>query len=292
MKLRPQHWAAIAGAAALFLVIYFFGNTVPPRKDAPGTSASGHAGNAPMAGAFPGPTIPPASTDSLLQAAYKTASKEDLAKINTLETAIKAQPDSSKMPDLFDSLAATWQRSRQLYAAALACETAARLAHSEKKLNFAGQFYMEVAGIKAEPSVQLWAAYGAVNCFKQALDLQPDNDTTKLLLASAYIEGTGEIMNGVSILKEITARQPDNIPANLMLGKMDIQSGQIEKAIPRFEKILQAEPNNREALYFLAEAYKGRGDKAKAIETFERLKKIVNDPDFSKDIDDYIKTFQ
>jgi len=99
-------------------------------------------------------------------------------------------------------------------------------------------------------------------------------------------------MKGVGVLRELTAKDPNHIPANLMLGKMSIQSGQFDKAILRFETVLKQEPKNKEALYFLAEAYKGKGDKKKAIELFEQCKNIVNNPSFSKDIDEYIKTFQ
>jgi tetratricopeptide (TPR) repeat protein len=45
-------------------------------------------------------------------------------------------------------------------------------------------------------------------------------------------------------------------------------------------------------MYFLAEAYKNQGNKQKAIELFEKCKSIVNNPDFSKEIDQYISTFK
>ena len=99
-------------------------------------------------------------------------------------------------------------------------------------------------------------------------------------------------MNGVQQLLSITRRDPEHAGANLMLGRLDITSGQFPKAIDRLGKVLQKDENNREALYFLAEAYKGQGNKAKAIELFERCKRVVNNPDFSKDIDTYIKSFQ
>jgi cytochrome c-type biogenesis protein CcmH/NrfG len=139
--------------------------------------------------------------------------------------------------------------------------------------------------------MQAWEAQGAVDCLTEALALNPDNDTTKLALASAYIEGTGAPMSGVAILREMVAKDPDHIPANLMLGRLSIQSSQFDKAVARLEHVLEIEPNNREALYFLAEAYKGKGDKAQAIRTFRELEGIVNNPDFTKDIESYIKTF-
>jgi cytochrome c-type biogenesis protein CcmH/NrfG len=140
-------------------------------------------------------------------------------------------------------------------------------------------------------SMQAWEAQGAVDCLEEALKLNPDNDTTKLALASAYIEGTGAPMSGVAILRDMVAKDPDHIPANLMLGRLSIQSAQFDKAVKRLEHVLTLDKNNREALYFLGEAYKGLGNKEKAVEQFRKLEKIVNNPDFTKDIEDYIKSF-
>ncbi|MGN6477045.1 MAG: tetratricopeptide repeat protein, partial [Flavipsychrobacter sp.] len=117
-------------------------------------------------------------------------------------------------------------------------------------------------------------------------------DTVKMALAAAYIEGAGETMQGVQLLLGIIREKPDNIPANLMLGRLAIQSGQFDKAVQRFETVLKQEPENTEAMYFLAEAYKGKGDKAKAIELFEKCKQLVNKPDFTKEIDQYINSFK
>jgi cytochrome c-type biogenesis protein CcmH/NrfG len=99
-------------------------------------------------------------------------------------------------------------------------------------------------------------------------------------------------MRGVQILLAITRQKPDDVPANMLLGRMSIQSGQFDKAIGRFETILKTEPENKEALYFEAQAFEGKGDKKKAIELLEQCKRIVNDPAFSKDIDQHISTLK
>jgi thioredoxin-like negative regulator of GroEL len=73
---------------------------------------------------------------------------------------------------------------------------------------------------------------------------------------------------------------------------MSIQSGQFDKAVGRFEVILKQEPENKEALYLLAQAYDGKGDKKKAVELLEKCKKLVNDPEFSKEIDEKINSLK
>lgn len=298
--MRKPQYIAIAAGIGLVALLYFGARTTPKDRPTPQATAANHDGHDHdhEGGHEGGPAMPmmgsqiaPAATDSLLTAARKNISGHAAEDVAALENKLKNLRDSAAMAPVYDSLGNIWQQHNQYYAAAFARETAARLAKSEKRLNFAGQFFLDVAKVPAAPSVQRWAVDGAIRCFQQALDLNPDNDTTRLALAAAYVDGAGEVMQGVAILREITAEDPDNIPANLMLGRMSIQSGQLDKAVTRFETVLKQEPQNREALYFLAEAYRGKGEKNKAIATLEKLKKIVNDPNFSKDIDDYIKSF-
>lgn len=233
-----------------------------------------------------------ASFDSIFTASRKQLPEHAAAEIKDIEKELGAIRDSSRMAPVFTSLAKTWQQHKQLPVAAYYYAKAAKLENSEKKLNFAGQFFLDLLHEAGSPEVQMWMAQQAVACFKQSLEVNPNNDTTKMALAAGYIEGTGETMAGVQLLLGITREKPDNIPATLMLGRMSIQSGQYDKAIQRYETVLKLEPKNTEALYFLAEAYKGKGDKAKAIELLEECKKIVNKPEFSKDIDNYINSFK
>jgi Flp pilus assembly protein TadD len=287
--LRIAHYIAIASAVALTALLYWGVPTTPPKGAAGPKAGASHqdegAGHAM-------PQAAPASLDSIRTAslgALPAHAREELA---VLEGRIASLKDSLAMAPLFEQSAALWLEHRQAPMAAWARAKAAHLARSEKKLNFAGQFFLDLMHEATTPAMQAWEAQGAVDCLNAALELNPDNDTTKLALASAYIEGTGAPMSGVSILREMVAKDPDHIPANLMLGRLSIQSGQFDKAVARLEHVLEIEPKNREALYFLAEAYKGKGDKEKAVQTFRELAGIVNNPDFTKDIEAYINSFK
>ena len=245
-------------------------------------------------GAVPrGPsTVKPASFDSIITASGKQLPKMAADTVKTMENDLAAIRDSSRMAVVFDKLSKVWQRNNQLPVAAYYNARAAKLENSEKKLTFAGQIFLQLMENEGSPSVQAWEAGEAVSCLEQSLKINPDNEETKLALATGYIEGAGEPMKGVQILLAIVNAKPNDIPANLLLGKMSIQSGQFDKAVGRLETILKQEPENKEALYFLAQAYGGKGDKKKAIELLEKCKKIVNDPGFSNEIDQQINSLK
>ncbi len=284
--MRKVHIIYLLVAIAIIGALYFLGNTRPPKAGEQGTA------NRPMQEGAQQHHATAASTDSIINAARTQLPAHAVTEIKAIEDQLSSIQDSSKMAPIFTELAKSWIQHKQLPVAAYYHAQAAKLENSEKKLNFAGQFFLDLIHDTHAESVRMWEAEQAISCFQQSLELNPDNDTTKLALAATYIEGVGETMQGVQMLLGITREKPDNIPANLMLGRLSVQSGQYDKAIQRFETVLKQEPKNTEALYFLAESYKGKGNKDKAIELFEECKRIVNKPEFSNDIDNYIKSFK
>lgn len=233
-----------------------------------------------------------ATFDDILPGARQQLSAALADSVHIIEKEITAIRDSSRMAVSFYKLAGLWERGRGHRVAAWYRAKAAKLENSQKNLTFAGQLFLELLEQEENRAVQMWEANEAIACAEQVLKADPDNEEARLVMASAYIQGTSEPMKGVMMAREITEKKPDDIPANMLLGRMSIQSGQFEKAVKRFETVLKQEPDNKEALYFLAQAYEGTGNRQKAIELLERCKMVVNNPDFSREIDEHIKSLK
>jgi tetratricopeptide (TPR) repeat protein len=287
--LRLVHILTIVAALILLVVlniaIFYWGATIPPAKKT--------VGNMPAAGSPPGSnTVKPASFDSILTAAKAQLPVVVADSVATIEKQLAAIRDSSRMAAVFRQLAGVYGRSMQYNVFAFYTARAAKLENSEKSLTFAGRLFLQLMSDTVSQSVQQWQAEQAIGSLQQALSLDSSDEDARIGLATAYIEGQGQVMNGVQQLLYITRKNPEDVPANIMLAKLDMQRGDNAKAIGRFEGVLKQEPKNTEALYFMAEAYKNSGDKKKAIALFEQCKKIVDRPDFSRDIDGYIKSFK
>ncbi len=273
----------------MIALLYRLGNTVPPPKTQTAEMQRPSAGGAVAAGPN---TVKAASFDSILTASRSRLPKTAADSVKTMENELAAIRDSSRMAVVFERLAGVWKRNMGGQVAAWYLAKAAKLENSEKKLTFAGQNFLQLMGNESSSSVQVWEAAEGVSCLEQSLKINPDNEETKLGLAEGYIEGTGEPMRGVQILLAIVKEKPNDVAANMLLGRMAIQSGQFDKAVGRFETVLKQEPENKEALYFLAQAYEGKGDKKKATELLEKCKQLVNDPAFSNDIDQQINSLK
>ena len=91
-----------------------------------------------------------------------------------LEKELTSVHDSTKMIPLFVSLSKVWEHSKQLPLAAYYGAKVAKLENSEKKLTFAGQFYLQLMENESSASLQAWEAGEAVRCLEQSLKINPD----------------------------------------------------------------------------------------------------------------------
>ncbi|MBL7765917.1 MAG: tetratricopeptide repeat protein [Chitinophagaceae bacterium] len=272
----------VGGSILVLLALYFLGDFTS--KKVPNKPAQG--GETHMA--EPGSTVEAIDFQSYLKEAEQKLTPDNQSRLSTLKDA--SQKDAGVLP--LKDLAEFWESQKDLNAAAFYYKKAAFLENTEKSITFAGNLLLAVMQKTEQPAIRKWQAQEAVECFNKALSFNPENPDTKIALATCYTEGTGETMKGVTLLREVTQKDSNNISANIILGKLAIQSGQLDKAIKRFELVLSLRPDNTEAMYFLAEAYKNKGNKEKAIALFEQCKKLVNHPEFTKEIDNYIKTFK
>ena len=142
-------------------------------------------------------------------------------------------------------------------------------------------------------------ATDAKELFEKALELNPDNDSTKVGLGAAYVFGAAagnpvEVMQGIQRILEVARRDTTNMYAQLMLGWGGLESGQLDKAVERLTTVVRHEPGNIEAILLLAEVEQQRGDKAEAVRWYQAAKKQI-DPrqtEMVKEIDQRINSLQ
>lgn len=290
--MKPIHYISIAGALVLAGLLYFGGNTVSPKKETPAAAGPMAGGGTPGERQAAGLNLPePANFDSLLLAAKKKLSPAAQADISRQENTITRGDIKEQQILAYEALGKLWQQNKNRAIAAHYFGKSGKLENSRKKLNFAAHLFSEELHDEHDARRKQWMAEEAIACYQQSISLDPDNDTTRIDLAAVYINGTGETMKGIEQLLTIVRKDSTNIPANMILGRMAVESGQLDKAIQRGNTILSVDKENVEAYWFLAEAYRRKNDIPKAKELLNQAKKIMNNPTFSKEVDDYMKTF-
>ena len=128
----------------------------------------------------------------------------------------------------------------------------------------------------------------SVKCFEQGLKLDSTNTDSKIKLATCYLEDKLDPMKGITLLRKIEETDSNNVNLQLAFAFASVKSGQIEKAILRFNKVLLLDPNNLSVYLYLADIYEQQGKKELVLKTLEEYAGRVPDADAKKEIRKYI----
>jgi tetratricopeptide (TPR) repeat protein len=228
----------------------------------------------------------------------KLSTSQSLA-VSKIENSISRGDVLSQKIKANTQLAYFWKdsvKSFELYAFYLSA--ASKLENSEKTLTFAAQLFLDnLRGEKNEEKLN-WETTEAIDLFERAIKLNPENDNLKVGLGSCYIYGKGqsgnpqETMKGIQALLAVVRKDSTNMKAQMILGVGGLVSGQFEKAIPRLQKVVEAEPKNVEAIAYLADAYAGKGNKAEAIKWYNISKQLINDKHYTEEVEQRIKALK
>jgi len=288
--IRQQYLVAGSGVLVL-LALYFFGQTVPPHPKP----------NVAMAGVAGAPSVKSIGLQEILQASQARLTPAQLSYVNRLQHSVVRGDVQAQQLNADRQLADFWKDSVSdgflLYA--YYTGEAAKLEKSEKKLTFAAQLFLQSLRGQDNPALNGWMATDAKELFEKALELNPDNDSSKVGLGASYIFGSQagnpmEVMQGIQRILEVAHRDSTNMYAQLMLGWGGLESGQFDKAIERLTTVVQHQPANIEAILLLAEVHQQKGEKADAVKWYEAAKKVLGnqDPEMVREIDTRIKSLQ
>jgi tetratricopeptide (TPR) repeat protein len=144
---------------------------------------------------------------------------------------------------------------------------AARLENSEKSLTFAARLFLNSLQNEQNAEVKSWKALQAKDLFERSLKINPANDSSRVDLGTTYLFGgiTENPMDGILMLRKVADEKPNFIYAQMMLGHASVISGQLDKAVERYNKVIQIDATNLEATLSLAEILEKQGKKEEAL---------------------------
>ncbi len=96
-----------------------------------------------------------------------------------------------------------------------------------------------------------------------------DPDSLRLMQAVELVNGPNP-MQGIQMLRDMVQKDSTNVDAHYWLGVFAVKSGQLDKAVSRFETILAIDPKHMEACIDLGRVYLQMDSTAKAMEYFDR----------------------
>ena len=210
------------------------------------------------------------SVDSILLPAKQHLSPEQVTRLELLEHSISRGDVRNQQLQVYEQLARFWKDTARAFAPyAWYTAEAARLENSEKSLTFAAHLFLDNLANEEKPPLRQWEALQAKDLFERSLKLNPGNDSSKVGLGAVYLYGgVATPMQGIGMIREVAERDSTNVYAQMTLGQASVASGQFDKAIERFQRVVRMQPANLEAILMLADVYEQMGNKAEAVKWY------------------------
>lgn len=273
----------VSGGLVAFLIIFFLGNTIPPKKKMPSMGMSQS-------------TKPKSlTTEDVLAKAKSSLTSVEQEKITELENSVVRGDVKKQQSSVYEQLSDFWNQNHRNDLGAYYVGLRGKLENSEKNLTFAAtNLVSQMLVSDSDPAMQNWLATQAKQFFDKALVLNPNNDSAKVGVGACYMFGniSDNPMQGILPVRAIAEKNPNNAYAQMILGLGGVKSGQYDKAIERFIKVNQLQPDNLEAILDLGEAYDRKGDKTNAIKWYKKAKTQIKLPEAQRELDDRISVLQ
>ncbi|GIV28080.1 MAG: hypothetical protein KatS3mg027_1894 [Bacteroidia bacterium] len=262
-SLSTKQFLLIAGALLLVVLLYFAPKSGEQKLHE--DDAHNHSEN---------------SSADPIAGAKKMLNENTLKKIEELEKQNNAEA--------FDQIVAILDTTQQPLASAIFAEKSARLKNTEVAWQNAADHFFFAASFTI-PSEKQLAYEGAIRSYEKVLELNPNNIDAQINLGACYVEASSEPMKGIGLLRAVLEKDSTNIKAHLNLGLFSVKSAQYDKAIERFTKILDIDPNYIEAYLYIGDVYEQKGDINNAIKNYELYVSAVKNPTIAADVTRYIE---
>jgi len=265
--------ALIAGAVALVLLLFFFGRNTPLKT-------LNDTNNIDSSTVFDIDAYAEKVKQELM-----LKPKDSLILLQSLVS--KRKPDSLNLIYL-QQIAGIWENNSKF---ALASEYHKRIAVIDStagRWEFAGDKLFEAYKISSDSLLRNYLLNNAVESYVNVTLIDSSLVDTKVKLASLQIDEMQNTMAGVTLLLDVVKKEPKHLAANITLGRLSLVSGQFDKAKQRLNTVLSVEPENTEALLYLAGVYEQTGETDKAIEYYKKCRVLIENPAIKQNIDKYL----
>lgn len=245
-------WTVIAGALALFLVLYLGCDRKPEDIATLETSRA--------------LSVESADINAVIREAKEELRPEQLSLILGLEQNLESTLEDSGRVALYKELSGEWYQLQQFSVAGHYAEQVAEAEGTESSWSIAGTTYSICAQRASEERIRDFCANRSVRSFENAISLNPENVANRVNLALTYTSNPppDNPMKGVLMLRELNQEEPNNVLVLNALGRLSIRTGQFDNAVERLTAALKADPQNATTICLLAQAYEGAGNAEQA----------------------------
>lgn len=200
---------------------------------------------------------------------------------------IKAFHGSESKADkegLLDEIISEFKAINRYDSAAVYAEYFAIEFPEDNNFQKAGEIYFEAFTFAFDSEKKERLALKARELFQRVLDNNPELLDLKTKIGLTYMSSESP-MQGIMMIREVLEQDPDNELAISNMGFLAMQSGQYDKALARFQKLIELNPQDMQARFYLGVCYKELGENEKAREVLNLVKSQESNPDVLSMVD-------
>ena len=248
---QPQYLALGVAALAFLGITFGLDRLAPPMRE----------------GASAVTKLSSTSARALMREATDGMDARAEAEIHGLERMLDAAESDARKADVMKQLSGAWYRAGRPALAGHFAEQVAEIAPSDTAWSIAATTYslcLRADSLSAKQ--QAFCEERAVPAYETAISLAPAESSHRLNLAIHLAENppADNPMRGILLLRELNEADPEDVGVLIQLGRLSLQTGQLENARKRLSEAVRVDPANRNAQCLLAEAAGRLGDAAAA----------------------------
>ncbi|MEO0626214.1 MAG: hypothetical protein AAFY91_04440 [Bacteroidota bacterium] len=247
----PQYMAAF-GALALLLFMYFLCPVQAPEMT--------------QAEASRKLQLSATSLESMIRDARDELGLAQITALVELEDQLDTDPPpvDSVQRSILTQLAGEWFGLGYPGISAVYAQQIAELGNEAEDWGIAGTSYTICVQRTEEEKVRDFCYQRAEQAYLNAMSLDPDELEYQINLALTYTLNPQQPMQGILRLRELQENYPDDPRPLVTLGRLALQTNQLERAAERLDNALQLDPDLQVAKCLRAEVYYRMGDTAAA----------------------------
>lgn len=155
--------------------------------------------------------------------------------------------------------------------------------------------YFEATKTVSDTALKRKIAVRAISIYEKVLKINPNNVNASVDMAVCYTL-TGNPMQGIFMLRDVADKNPTHVLAQHNLGILSMQTGQFEKAVKRFEKVLALKPENviikEQALLYAGIGYMEMKKKNEAKIKFTELINTGQNAEYQAEAKQYLSLLE
>lgn len=152
----------------------------------------------------------------------------------------------------------------------------------------AGEAYYEAFTYAIQPERAASLGELARTYLQKALDKDASLADVQVKIGMTYTASPAP-MQGILLIRQVVEKNPDHVGALNALGLLSMQSGQYAKALERFERLAEIQPEDLQTRFYLGICYKELNQKEKAVEALSFVKAREKNPEILATVDRYLQ---